>query len=421
MSDLIFRSTLYDQNNNSSLDSSAIFRPYHDSMLTSHFQPIYSIAHRRAIGYEGLVRAKLPNGSPQSPAELFALPDNGQEMLELDRLCRTLHIENFTRQHSSHEWLFINLNGQSLISEQPDIGFTQRLINTSGLPPHRLVIEILENEIHDLARLQHFIDYFRQLGCLIAIDDFGAGHSNFDRIWQLEPDIVKIDRNLVRQAGLSKRVERILSGIIALLHEAGSLVVLEGIETELEANVAIAANADMMQGFYFARPAAELLPHTGKSNKIDLLLNTQRHRHTEQRNTRQQETRLIQQLFQRAVCEFTQHKDLQQSSAQLFSDPRTARSYLLDEAGCQITNSIYAPSHHSRIELRFAPLLCGNHANWSHRPYHYRALERPGTTYVSKPYLSVADSQMCVTLSQAFRVGNDIRVFCCDLDWNDDA
>jgi EAL domain-containing protein (putative c-di-GMP-specific phosphodiesterase class I) len=94
--------------------------------------------------------------------------------------------------------------------------------------------------------LKRFISHFRQLGCLIAIDDFGAGHSNFDRIWDLQPDIVKIDRRLIQDAGHSRRVERILTGIVSLLHEAGSLVVVEGVETEDEALVAIAANADMV-------------------------------------------------------------------------------------------------------------------------------------------------------------------------------
>jgi len=93
----------------------------------------------------------------------------------------------------------------------------------SGIAPHRVVIEILESEINDQAYLKDLIKHFRNMGCLIAIDDFGAGHSNFDRIWELEPDIVKIDRSLIKRAAINSKVKRILSGMESLIHEAGSL------------------------------------------------------------------------------------------------------------------------------------------------------------------------------------------------------
>ncbi|RTE64299.1 EAL domain-containing protein [Amphritea opalescens] len=389
--------------------------------MASHFQPIYSIAHRRAIGYEGLIRATSPQGLAIPPAELLALPANSQEMLGLDRLCRSLHVENFTAQSANNEWLFVNLDAQSLLNEQPEIGFTQQLLTQSGLSPHRLVIEILETEVQDIDYLKHFIDYFHQLNCLIAIDDFGAGHSNFDRIWQLEPDIVKLDRNLIREAALSKRAERILSGIISLLHQTGSLVIVEGVETEREAEVAIAANADMMQGFYFARPAPLLTADNNTCDIIDQLLHNQHHQRSQRSQSKASSLQRIESLFQLALDDLKTHQNLQQSSAQIFCNPHAVRCFLLDESGYQTQSTLNAFHHRQRIQLRFAPLICGDKGNWSHRPYHHRALEQPGTTIVSDPYLSVADSQMCITLSQALKIDNQWQVFCCDLDWHDEG
>lgn len=394
---------------------------YRGYSLTSHFQPIYSVAHRRTIGYEGLVRAKSDIGSSISPLELLAIPQSSKEMLELDRLCRTLHVENFTALNPENEWLFVNLNSQALINEQPDIGFTQKLLDKSGLEAHRLVIEILENEITDHGRLKSFIDYFHQLNCLIAIDDFGAGHSNFDRIWQLEPDIVKLDRNLIREAAQSKRAASILSGIISLLHQAGSLVVIEGVETEQEATTAIAANADMMQGFYFARPAPLLLTENSASDTINQLLFHQRDLRTQQSKAQTENIGHLKELFQRALNDFIRHQNLSQSSAHIFHDPRATRCFLLDENGHQTKSTLNAFHHRQQIDLRFAPLLCGDKGNWSHRPYHYLAIDQPGTTIVSQPYLSIADSRMCITLSQAIKVGDHLLVYCCDLDWQQSA
>ncbi|MNL64304.1 hypothetical protein D3C87_1885050 [compost metagenome] len=103
----------------------------------------------------------------------------------------------------------------------------------------------------------------------------------------------------------------------------------------------------------------------------------------------------------------------------LFSDPRTVRCYLLNEAGYQVSRNVYAPHYQQKLDARFAPLLCGDNANWSHKHYHYRALRQPGCIQISRPYLSVADSRMCITLSQTVKVSGTLYVFCCDLDWQE--
>ncbi len=393
---------------------------YRGLSLTSHFQPIFSIAHGRAVGYEGLIRAQQDGGPAVSPATLLAMPTNGQECLELDRSCRTLHVHNFSRQAPAQTWLFLNLNSQYLVSERPDIGFTRNLLQAAGIPAHRLVIEIIESAVSDQAQLKRFIRYFRELGCLIAIDDFGAGHSNFDRIWDLEPDIVKIDRRLIQDAGRSRRVERILSGIVSLLHEAGSLVVVEGVETEHEALVAIAANADMVQGFYFAKPQAGIDNAQGYTDIFASLLRGQQWQSVKRHADLQHYSRAIEELFQQAVAAFAIHQQFEQSSLMLFTDPRTVRCYLLNEAGYQVSRNVYAPHYQQQMSARFAPLLCGDNANWSHKHYHYRALKQQGVIQISRPYLSIADSRMCITLSQTVKIGGTLYVFCCDLDWQED-
>ena len=393
---------------------------YRGLTLSSHFQPIYSIAHGRAVGYEGLIRAQHDDGSAESPAALLAIPSNSKECLELDRNCRSLHVHNFAHQATGQAWLFLNLNSQYLVSERPDIGFTQKLLQATGIAAHRLVIEIIESEVSDQAQLKRFIAHFRQLGCLIAIDDFGAGHSNFDRIWDLEPDIVKIDRRLIQDAGRSRRVERILTGIVSLLHEAGSLVVIEGVESEHEALVAIAANADMLQGFYFAKPQAHIDAAQGLSTTFDRLLRGQQWKSAKRRADLQHHLRAIEGLFQQTVAAFAEGRQFDQNCARLFGDPRTVRCYLLNEAGYQVSPNVYAPHYQQRLNLRFAPLLCGDNANWSHKHYHYRALKQPGVIQISRPYLSVADSRMCITVSRTVEVGGKLHVFCCDLDWQDE-
>lgn len=393
---------------------------YQHFTLSSHFQPIFSVSHRRAAGYEGLIRAVDPQQKSYPPLELLAIPQTGMESLSLDRLCRRLHMHNFVLQQRDDAWLFLNLNSQCLISERPDAGFMSELFEQTGLSPHQVVIEILESVIDDRLYLHSLIRHFRELGCLIAIDDFGAGHSNFDRIWELEPDIVKIDRSMIRGAGTSSRVERILTGVVSLIHEAGSLVIIEGVETEREALVAIAAHADMIQGFYFAKPQQRFIQDLKFAESIDHLLNIQQQQRFKTSHLMNQGFKKIETLFRQAVDEFSISKALDKSTHILFKEKRVVRCYLLDEAGFQMARNVYSPHYQQTIDQRFIPFLSGDNANWSHKHYHFRAIEHPGELQVSRPYLSVADSRMCITVSQTVLVHNKLYVFCCDLDWQDD-
>lgn len=393
---------------------------YRQLTLNSHFQPIFSISHRRPVGFEGLIRSQNQQGESLSPLTLLAIPENSQDNLSLDRLCRRLHMHNFSRQSNGEAWLFLNLNSQCLIEQRPDIGFMQALCSQTGLPPHRIVIEILESEIQDRQYLKDLIGHFRQMGCLIAIDDFGAGHSNFDRIWELAPDIVKIDRSMIYGAGQSSRVERILTGVVSLIHEAGSLVIIEGVETEREALIAIAANADMVQGYYFGKPQPAIQLDNSFISKIDALLIHQQSQRFKNSHRYNQNFKKIETLFLQAINHFAISNAFDISSHLLFQDRRAVRCYLLDEVGYQMARNVYSPYYQQQMDKRYTPLLSGDNANWSHKHYHFRAVEYPGQMQISRPYLSVADSRMCITVSQTVVMDDKLFVFCCDLDWQDD-
>jgi EAL domain-containing protein (putative c-di-GMP-specific phosphodiesterase class I) len=112
------------------------------------------------------------------------------------------------------------------------------------------------------------------MGASIAMDDFGIGRSNFDRVVALRPDVVKIDRSVLAAAMGRERACRVLPGMIDLLHESHARVAVEGIETQREALFAIGAKADYLQGFYFAAPQARLNNEIVGTEILDHLLNS---------------------------------------------------------------------------------------------------------------------------------------------------
>ncbi|KMQ80290.1 EAL domain [Candidatus Burkholderia pumila] len=93
--------------------------------------------------------------------------------------------------------LFIDINSSTFT----DPGYAHRLAALTcdaGLAPERLVIEVLESGGTDVAHIARATRSFRAQGFLVAVDDFGAEHSNIDRLLTLKPDIVKLDRGLIR-------------------------------------------------------------------------------------------------------------------------------------------------------------------------------------------------------------------------------
>src|SRR5258706_53748 len=226
-------------------------REYH---LATHFQPIFSLAHRRPVGYEALIRGTDANGTTYLPAELLAQAPAGVARMQLDRQCRALHVRSFRRLRDDVGWLFLNVDPHIAVQGH-GCGSFAHMLEEDGLSPHRVAVELIETPFDDEKRLITAVEHYHELGCLVVIDDFGAGYSNFDRIWQLKPDIVKIDREMTRRVTVEPLARRMFTGIISVLHEAGALVCVEGIETEGEALCATEANADLLQGNYFALPA----------------------------------------------------------------------------------------------------------------------------------------------------------------------
>lgn len=222
--------------------------------LASHFQPILSVREPRCHGYEALLRPTDAGGEPIPATRLFERTA-AERRAVLDWACRALHLRNYAR-FDPERTLFLNVHAQAAAHDAKcalDLG---ELVRYYGLAPKRVCVEILAEDC-DEASLAEAVAIYRGLGVAIAIDDFGKARSNFDRVLALRPDLVKIDRTLVADALLGwGRARRMLAGIVELLHEMRSRVVVAGIESAAEARVAIDTGADFVQGFYFATPEA---------------------------------------------------------------------------------------------------------------------------------------------------------------------
>ncbi len=393
---------------------------FHDHDLMTALQPIYSLAHKRPVGYEALLRAVSPSGAFVPPPVLFSLSEDPNDLLYLDRVCRTLHVGNFQRMPNlDPAWLFLNLNPSVMLQgRKAGSFFTPTLLKNSGVGHHRVVVEILEKDIEDDALLVESIDHYRNNGCLIAIDDFGAGSSNFDRIWKLKPDIVKLDRSIITHAEDNIRARRILPSLVSLIHQAGCLVLLEGIETETQALITMDADVDFVQGYYFAKPVItpeppDTLERSQLHHLSEIILERDGDEHI-------QYLRNLSNHLGRFWEACHSERPLAEALSSLLEDSRIERCYILDENGVQQHENLTRRRTHDPTQPnRFAPIAEASNADWSRRTYFRRAKRHPGEIQITGPYLSLPDARMCVTLSLAVtkpESGGHL-VACADIEW----
>lgn len=214
--------------------------------LSSAFQPVVC-ADGKVIGREALLRASTSGIGELAPDAAFNNAVEARRLVQFDRLVRTIHLLNHARSFSEHELLFLNVH-PSLLTSVSDHGRTfEQILHYYSVPTSRVVIEIKESAVEDEVRLEEAVNNYRSLGYKIAVDGFGTAYpkpKSFDRMRNLRPDIVKLN---VKLAG-------ILCGLVGIFRSAGTQVIITGIETPEQLDIARNAGADLLQGYYLGYP-----------------------------------------------------------------------------------------------------------------------------------------------------------------------
>jgi EAL domain-containing protein (putative c-di-GMP-specific phosphodiesterase class I) len=388
--------------------------------LTSHFQPVFSLAHGRAVGQEALLRATGPGGHAVSPLDAFRLAVSLDQVIPLDRLSRVVHLRNFVVQKPASSWLFLNISPLAITQGRARYGpFMQELLQSCGVSPNSVVVEILESAVENESMLTEAIQFFRDHGFLIAIDDFGAGHSNFDRVWRLKPNIVKLDRALLWQARNDRSARSMIPRITAMIHESGALALLEGVENEHDAMIAMDADVDFVQGYFFAPPAPAIVTAPTGGASFHALFDVFRRFAMLERRDYQGEVAPYSNALNAAAGMLRTGAPFPAAVAGFLDLELAERCYLLDRHGRQAGKSVLAARAQTQADPRYNPLVNADGANWGRRHYFRRAIGRPDTVHVTRPYLSIATAALCVTVSVAYTFEGQLLVLCGDMLWNE--
>ena len=221
------------------------------------FQPIVDAETGSAFAYEALIRGL---GGESAASILGRVSDDNR--YAFDQRCRVKAIETAVRAGilDSGARLSINFLPNAVYSPKACIQLTLQTAAATGLPTERLLFEFTENEqMADPDHVANIVRTYQAMGFGTALDDFGAGHAGLSLLARFQPDVIKLDMELVRgiEASLPRRV--IIDGIARMCRELGITVIAEGIETEAEYRALRALGIRYVQGYLLARPAFETL------------------------------------------------------------------------------------------------------------------------------------------------------------------
>ncbi len=223
-----------------------------ENLLDYHFQPIVSASDGSVYAYEALMRSRT--AEKVSPLSIIKYAAMQERLIDVERA--TFH----------NVLQFIDVNGREFgnarvfINSIPGVGLGSEDMAELGtkLAAHsdRVVVELTEEaELKD-SELESLKEYFGKLHINIAVDDYGTGYSNVSNLLRYMPDFVKIDRSLLSNINEYTQKQHFVREIIDFCHDNGIKALAEGVETTEELRTVIHLGADLIQGYYTAKPSA---------------------------------------------------------------------------------------------------------------------------------------------------------------------
>ncbi|GJH12825.1 EAL domain-containing protein [Caballeronia novacaledonica] len=219
------------------------------------FQPIIDTSVGAPYAHEALVRG--PNG--ESASSILAQVDDANRY-HFDQRCRTNAIAQAAALQMSG-FLSINFMPNAVYQPEACIRSTLEAAEKYNFSSHRIIFETVEGE--NIISRRHLVDIFRayrRFGFQTAIDDFGAGYSGLTLLADFQPDLIKLDMELVRGVDSDPVRQSIVRGVLAMCRDLEIRVIAEGIETLAERNFFADNGVTLMQGYLFAKPAFRAIP-----------------------------------------------------------------------------------------------------------------------------------------------------------------
>jgi len=227
-----------------------------ESRFVTFFQPIVSATDPSQIfAYESLLRGRMPDGNLVFPGRILEFARAGDMLFQIDRAARLSAI-SCAAKHGIDSNVFINFTPTSVYDPAFCLQTTVEAINTTKFKSENIVFEVIESEsLDDIDHVVEVLQFYRDNGYRIALDDLGAGYSSLNLLTRLRPDFIKLDMGLIRNVHEDTYKSHIARMLLQLARELGTQSIAEGVETVDEWQWLRENGADYIQGYLFGKPS----------------------------------------------------------------------------------------------------------------------------------------------------------------------
>jgi PAS domain S-box-containing protein len=219
--------------------------------IISYFQPIVNNKTQEIEKYESLVRLIDINGNIISPYFFLNISKQAKYYTQITSIVLD---NSFAALLKTDKDISINI---SVLDIQNDVIRLKilNLLERNTKEAKRVTLELLEDEaVNDFTLIQEFISKVKHLGVKIAIDDFGSGYSNFVRLLNFQPDILKIDGSLIKNITRDELSLSVVRTMVTFAKEQNLQVVAEYVEDKEVYDILHALGVEYSQGYYFGKP-----------------------------------------------------------------------------------------------------------------------------------------------------------------------
>ena len=226
------------------------------------YQPIVALQAqgdgRSCVGVEALVRWRHPRRGIVPPIEFIGVAEECGLIGALGEFVLATAVRQQQRWRKelgalAPGWTAVNLS-RAQLQESGFVATVQTLLTSSGLPPQCLQLEVTESMAAQDVAVQAVLQQLKALGVSLALDDFGTGYSSLASLHQFPVDVVKIDRSFTSQVDISLHHRVLVQATVMVAGSLGMSTVVEGIETEAQADLVRQLGCDKGQGYLFSRP-----------------------------------------------------------------------------------------------------------------------------------------------------------------------
>lgn len=229
-----------------------VMKALDDGRIVLAYQPVVESRTRKTSYYETLIRMIDEEGNVVSAGQFIPIVEKLGMIRPLDLRALELAVADL----KAHPSVRLAVNVSSLTVTDPAwLRTLMSLIKGQSGIANRLTIEITETAaLEDFEVTSRFVSSVRDLGCKVALDDFGSGYTSFRHMKSLTVDVVKIDGAFVSNVATNRENQMFIRTLLGLADGFGLQTVAECIENEDEARILIEEGADFLQGWYFGKP-----------------------------------------------------------------------------------------------------------------------------------------------------------------------